>query len=48
MLSRDLCEATHIGPEAAQAEFAGSVMMPEATPTQLARPANEIRTVRTN
>ena len=34
--------------EAAQAEFAGSVMMPEAAPTQLARPANEIRTVRTN
>ena len=34
--------------EAAQAEFAGSVMMPEAAPTQLARPANEIRTVRAN
>ena len=34
--------------EAAQAEFAGSVMMPEAAPTQLARPANEVRTVRTN
>ena len=32
--------------EAAQAEFAGSVMMPEATPAQLARPANEVRTVR--
>ena len=32
--------------EAAQAEFAGSVMMPEAPPTQLARPANEIRTIR--
>jgi len=32
--------------EAAQAEFAGSVMMPEAAPTQLARPANEIRTIR--
>jgi hypothetical protein len=34
--------------EAAQAEFAGSVMMPEAAPTQLARPANEVRTVRAN
>jgi hypothetical protein len=34
--------------EAAQAEFAGSVMVPDAAPTQLARPANEIRTVRTN
>ena len=34
--------------EAAQAEFAGSVMVPEEAPTQLARPANEIRTVRTN
>ena len=34
--------------EAAQAEFASSVTMPEAAPTQLARPANEIRTVRTN
>ena len=34
--------------EAAQAEFAGSVMMPEAAPTQLARPASEVRTVRTN
>jgi hypothetical protein len=32
--------------EAVQAEFAGSVMVPEAAPTQLARPANEIRTVR--
>jgi len=32
--------------EAAQAEFAGSVMMPEAAPRQLARPANEIRTIR--
>ena len=34
--------------EAAQAEFAGSVTVPEAAPTQLARPANEIRTVRAN
>ena len=32
--------------EAVQAEFAGNVMMPEAAPTQLARPANEIRAVR--
>ena len=32
--------------EAAQAEFAGRFMMPEAAPTQLARPANEVRTVR--
>jgi hypothetical protein len=34
--------------EAAQAEFAGSFMTPEATPMQLARPASETRTVRTN
>ena len=34
--------------EAVQAEFAGSVMTPEAASTQLARPANEIRTVRAN
>jgi hypothetical protein len=34
--------------EAVQAEFTSSVMMPEAAPTQLARPANEVRTVRTN
>ena len=34
--------------EAAQAEFAGSFAMPDAAPTQLARPANEIRAVRAN
>jgi hypothetical protein len=34
--------------EAAQAEFTGSVTVPAAAPTQLARPANEIRTVRAN
>jgi hypothetical protein len=34
--------------EAAQAEFAASFAMPEAAPTQLARPANEIRAVRAN
>jgi hypothetical protein len=32
--------------EAVQAEFAGISVMPEAAPTQLARPALEIRTVR--
>ena len=32
--------------EAVQAEFAGISVMPEAAPTQLARPAMEIRTVR--
>jgi hypothetical protein len=34
--------------EAAQAEFAASFATPEPAPTQLARPANEIRAVRTN
>jgi hypothetical protein len=34
--------------QAAQAEFADSVIIPDAAPTQLARPANEIRTVRAN
>jgi hypothetical protein len=34
--------------EAAQAEFVGRVGMPDAAPTQLARPAGEIRTVRAN
>jgi hypothetical protein len=32
--------------EAVQAEFAGISVMPEAAPTQLARPDMEIRTVR--
>ena len=32
--------------EAVQAEFAGISVMPEAAPTELARPALEIRTVR--
>ena len=32
--------------EAVQAEFTGISVMPEVTPTQLARPAMEMRTVR--
>ena len=32
--------------DAAQAELAGIYVMPEATPTQLARPNLEVRTVR--
>ena len=32
--------------DAAQAELAGIYVMPEATPTQLARPNMEVRTVR--
>ena len=32
--------------EAAQAEFAASFTLPDAAPTQIARPANEIRAVR--
>ena len=34
--------------EAAQAEFAGSVVTPDAAPTQLAQPAGEARTARAN
>jgi hypothetical protein len=34
--------------EAAQAEFAGSVMMPDPAPTQPAQPAGEIRAVKAN
>jgi hypothetical protein len=34
--------------QAAQAEFADSVVIPDVAPMQLARPANEIRTVRAN
>ena len=32
--------------EAAQAEFAGAFIVPEITPTQLAQPRDQIRTVR--
>jgi hypothetical protein len=34
--------------ETVQAEFTGSSVMPELAPTQLARPAMQIRTVRAN
>jgi hypothetical protein len=34
--------------EAAQAEFAATNVAPEATPTELAQPAREIRTVKAN
>jgi len=34
--------------EAAQAEFAASFIMPDAAPTEVTRPADEIRTVRAN
>jgi hypothetical protein len=34
--------------EAVQAEFAGFGGMPDETPTQVARPAMQIRTVRAN
>ena len=34
--------------EAVQAEFASSFFSPETAPARLARPASEVRTVRTN
>jgi hypothetical protein len=34
--------------EAAQAEFAATILVPDATPTRLAKPAMEIRTVGAN
>ena len=34
--------------QAAQAEFAGGVILPDTAPTQLARPAGEIRSAKTN
>ena len=32
--------------QAAQAEFAGGVILPDAAPTQMARPAGELRSVK--
>jgi hypothetical protein len=40
--------ASNLISEAVQAEVAGFNAMPEITPTQLARPAMQIRTVRAN
>ena len=34
--------------QAAQAEFAGGIILPDAAPTQLARPAGVIRSATTN